>query len=471
MTTHEGQTSDSIAQPTRTLTRRGFLRAMVASAGAAILAACGGGSPPAAPGGAVTAGASPGGAATTAPAASTSGGTTIEYWAWVEGSDAAAELWNSTHDNVKVNFTRSTAGTEHYNKVKAAVAAGAGGPDVAQVEFQLLTSLVVGGAIQPITQQAASAQSQFIDWTWQQVSLGGDVYAIPQDIGPMGMLYNKELLEQFEIAVPTTWGEFRAAAEKLHSADSSKYLAHFSPAQGSQFAAFPWQNGGKWFGINGDAWQVSINGPESKKVAEFWQDLIANDLVKIMNDFNAAWYQDLQNGVIATWITAVWGAGILTTNVADAAGKWAAAAMPQWSAGSMAAGNWGGSTTAVVTGSQHVPEAVEFAVWLNSDPGPLELMIKANNIFPATKAGGDLPTLNMESPYFGGQKINDIFKAAATNVDASWQWGPSMDQVFAELGDKFTEVTNGNGTLSDTLDAVQETTVADLRSRGLTVAG
>ena len=56
MTTHEGQTSDSIAQPTRTLTRRGFLRAMVASAGAAILAACGGGSPPAAPGGAVTAG-------------------------------------------------------------------------------------------------------------------------------------------------------------------------------------------------------------------------------------------------------------------------------------------------------------------------------------------------------------------------------------------------------------------------------
>ena len=72
----------------------------------------------------------------------------------------------------------------------------------------------------------------------------------------------------------------------------------------------------------------------------------------------------------------------------------------------MAAGNWGGSTTAVVTGSQHVPEAVEFAVWLNSDPGPLELMIKANNIFPATKAGGDLPSLNMESPYFGGQKIN-----------------------------------------------------------------
>ena len=83
--------------------------------------------------------------------------TTLEYWAWVEGSEEAVALWNETHPDVQVNFTRSTAGTEHYNKVKTAVAAGSGGPDVAQVEFQLLTSMVVTGAVQPITAQAAAA--------------------------------------------------------------------------------------------------------------------------------------------------------------------------------------------------------------------------------------------------------------------------------------------------------------------------
>ena len=66
--------------------------------------------------------------------------TTLEYWAWVEGSEEAVALWNETHPDVQVNFTRSTAGTEHYNKVKTAVAAGSGGPDVAPVTTMLVSS-------------------------------------------------------------------------------------------------------------------------------------------------------------------------------------------------------------------------------------------------------------------------------------------------------------------------------------------
>ena len=396
--------------------------------------------------------------------------TTLEYWAWVEGSEEAVELWNQTHPDVQVNFTRSTAGTEHYNKVKTAVAAGSGGPDVAQVEFQLLTSMVVTGAVQPITQQAASAQDQFIDWTWQQVSLGGDVYAIPQDIGPRGMFYNKEIFEQYNIAVPTTWEEYAAAAEKLHAADPTKYIAHFSPAQPGQFAGYTWQNNAKWFGIEGDAWQVNLNGPETKQVADYWQDLIDRDLVKVMTDFNPAWYKDLQDGNIATWITAVWGAGTLAINVPSGAGQWAVAPMPQWNAGDSAAGNWGGSTVAVITGSEHVDEAVEFAVWINSDPGALGAMIKENNIFPATKDGADLPIMREGNPYFGGQVVNDVFIEASANVDPSWTWGPTMDQVYANLGDEITAATNGDGTLSAALDAIQEKTVAAMTQLGLTIA-
>ena len=396
--------------------------------------------------------------------------TTLQYWGWVDGSEEAVALWNQTHSDVQVNFTRTTAGTEHYNKVKTAVAAGSGGPDVAQIEFQLLTSMVVAGAVQPITQQAASAEDQFIDWTWQQVSLGGDVYAIPQDIGPMGMFYNKELFAKYDIAVPTTWDEYAAAAEKLHKADPSKYIAHFSPAQVGQFAGYAWQNSAKWFGIDGDAWQVSLSGAETKRVADYWQGLIDRDLVKVETDFNPAWYKDLQDGNIATWITAVWGAGILAVNVPGGSGKWAAAPMPQWTTGAAAAGNWGGSTTAVITGSQHVDEAVAFAVWLNSDPGALEAMIKAQNIFPATKEGANLPIMKEGNAYFGGQVVNDVFAEAATSVDPSWTWGPTMDQVYANLGDQFTAATNGDETLSVALDTVQGNTVTAMTQLGLTVA-
>ncbi|GAC1383478.1 MAG: extracellular solute-binding protein [Herpetosiphon sp.] len=482
MTTPEAMDHDEVEQPDRRLSRRTFLRVASAAAGATLLAACGAGattetatSAPAAgratsapaKGGATTAPAA--GAATSAPAAAGAGVTTIDFWAWVEGSEEAVALWNKSHPNVQVKFTRTTAGTEHYNKVKAAVAAGTGGPDCAQVEFQLLTSLVVGGAIVPITKDVASAKDKFIDWTWQQVSLGGDVYAIPQDIGPLGMFYRKDLFDQFGIAVPKTWDEYKAAAEKLHAADGSKYIAHFSPAQPGQFAGFAWQNKAKWFGTSGETWQVNLNGPESKKVADFWQDLVARKLVKVETDFNPAWYKDLIDGNIATWISAVWGAGTLATNVAAGSGKWAVAYLPQWTAGSKVAGNWGGSTTAVIKGSKHVKEAAEFAVFLNSDPGALEAMIKANNIFPATKDGGTLPSLKQANPYFSGQVVNDTFRDAAANVDPTWVWGPTMDQVYADLGDNFTAATNGTGTLSSALDTVKDKTVADLKAKGLKV--
>jgi multiple sugar transport system substrate-binding protein len=410
-----------------------------------------------------------GGASTTTPAASGSG-VTLEYWAWILGSKEAVDLWNQTHKNFKVNYTQTTAGAPHYNRVKAAVAAGSGGPDLAQVGLEFVNSLVVGGALQPITKEVAAYKDKFIDWTIQEVTLGGDIYAIPQDIGPMAMFYRKDIFDQYSITVPKTWNEYKAAAEKLHAADPTRYIAHFSPAQVFQFVGYAWENKARWFGTKGDAWQVNINSVETKKVADFWQDLITRKLVKVEADFNAAWYKDLLDGNIVTWLGGVWVTGILSTNVAGASGKWAVASMPQWTAGSKVAGNWGGSSTAVVKGSKYVREAVEFAAWLNSDPGPVGEMIKAQNSFPATKDGGNLPLLKQPVPYLGGQAVNDLFTEAAANIEPSWTWGPTMYQVYNDIGDQFTAATNGSGTLSAALDKVQEKTIADLKSMGLQVA-
>jgi multiple sugar transport system substrate-binding protein len=228
---------------------------------------------------------------TTSPAA-TGSGVTLEYWAWILGSKESVDLWNQTHTNFKVNYTQTTAGVPHYNRVKAAVAAGSGGPDLAQVGLEFVNSLVVAGVLQPITKEVAAYKDTFIDWTIQEVTLGGDTYAIPQDIGPMAMFYRKDIFDQYSIIVPKTWDEYKAAAEKIHAADPTRYIAQFSPAEVFQFAGYAWANKAKWFGIKGNAWQININGAETKKVADFWQDLITRKLVKDEAYFNAGWYKD-----------------------------------------------------------------------------------------------------------------------------------------------------------------------------------
>jgi len=64
--------------------------------------------------------------------------------------------------------------------------------------------LVTGQYPEPIT-----IKNDFVPWTWSQVSQGDKVYAIPQDSGPMGLLYRTDIFAQYHLPVPTTWAQSR----------------------------------------------------------------------------------------------------------------------------------------------------------------------------------------------------------------------------------------------------------------------
>jgi len=113
----------------------------------------------------------------------------------------------------------------------------------------------------------------------------------------------------------------------------------------------------------------------------------------------------------------------------DTAGKWAVAPMPQWEDGGKAAGNWGGSSTAVLKGSDHPYEAAQFALWLNTDPEALALANKLGGLYPAAKWATGLAAFTGGVEYFGGQKIYEVFAEASSNVDPDFTWGPTMTQT------------------------------------------
>ena len=79
------------------------------------------------------------------------------------------------------------------------------------------------------------------------------------------------------------------------------------------------------------------------------------------------------------------------------AGKWRAAPLPQWDASKPVSGNWGGSTTAVMTGTPNASAAAKFAEFLNTDPETTKMFNTEQNFFPATKA-------LLADPEFASQK-------------------------------------------------------------------
>jgi multiple sugar transport system substrate-binding protein len=403
-------------------------------------------------------------------ASSSSGGqVNLTFWSWVTGIDKSVALFNQTHPNIHVKLENVGSGPNEYNKLYTAIKAN-NEPDLAQVEFQLLPTFETTGSLIDLSQYGANAvKDQFVPWTWQQVSLGNSVYAIPQDSGPLAMYYREDVFKKYNISVPTTWAEYADAAEKLHAANPNVYITDFPPKEPGWYTGLIWQAGGQLFGIDGDAWKVSLNNPSAQKVSTYWQNLIGKNLVKTEPDFANGWYHDLQTGNVATWISAAWGAGTIQSNAPQSAGQWRVAPIPQWEQGQTANGNWGGSTSVVFNNTKHPKEAAEFAIWLNTNEQSIDYMIKGNNIFPAHRASLDSPLINGPISFFGNQNIGAVFKAGSEQVNVNFQWGPTINQVYNDIGDNFAAVVNRQSTLNEALDSVQEGTVIFMRGQGFTV--
>ncbi|HTK09413.1 MAG TPA: extracellular solute-binding protein [Ktedonobacteraceae bacterium] len=399
-----------------------------------------------------------------------SGPVNLTFWSWVTGIDKSIALFNKTHPNIQVKLSNVGSGPTEYNKLSTAIKAN-NEPDLAQVEFQLLPTFEATGSLVDLSLYGANAvKDKFVPWTWGQVSLDNAVYAIPQDSGPMALYYREDIFKKYHIAVPTTWAQYADAAVKLHAADPNEYITDFPAREPGWFTGLVWQAGGQLFGVNGQSWKVSVNNSSAQQVASYWQALIDKKLVKTEPDFDNAWYHDLQTGSLATWVSAVWGAGTIETNAPQSAGKWKVAPIPQWQAGQTVNGNWGGSTTVAFKNTKHPKEATEFATWLNTNQASLDEMIKGNNIYPAYQPALESPLVNGPQSFFGNQNIGQIFKEGSSHVNVKFQWGPTINQVYNDLGDNFANVVNGKATLTEALNAVQQSTVSFMQKQGFSVS-
>jgi len=415
------------------------------------LAACGGGS-------------SSGGSTTS------SGPVNLTYWSWIGGMDKQVALFNQAHPNIHVTVQNVGAGAVEYDKLFTAIKAN-NEPDVAEVEFQTLPQFETTGSLVDLSKYGGnSVKDQFPAWMWSQVQLSGGVYAIPQDGGPMELYYRQDIFQKYNIPVPTTWAQYADDAAKLHAADPKAYITDFNPRQPGQFVGYMWQNGANLFSINGQSWKVSINSPQGLQVAAYWQDLINKKLVKTEPDFTNAWYSDLQNGTLATWVSAAWGNGILKQNAPQTSGKWRVAPLPQWQAGQNVSSNWGGSTTVVFKNSKYPQQASTFAQWISANEQSA-LMEFTTGAYPALLSALSSTTMNSPQPFFGNQVINQVFSDSAKHVNVNFQWGPSMQQVYNDMGDQFANAVNGKGTLSDGLNAVQQSTISYMQKQGFSVTG
>ena len=164
-------------------------------------------------------GATPGGDTATTACAPSSGSVNLNFTSWVPGIDKVVALWNAKNPDIQVKVStvpNGNSGTyqNFFTQLKAGNA-----PDIGQVEYDTLPAFRVQGGLADIgaCSGVAAAKPAFASGLWNQVTFGeaSSVYAVPQDSGPMGLYYRKDLFDKAGITAPATWAEYADAAVKI----------------------------------------------------------------------------------------------------------------------------------------------------------------------------------------------------------------------------------------------------------------
>ncbi|WP_454343336.1 ABC transporter substrate-binding protein [Streptomyces canus] len=395
----------------------------------------------------------------------------LTYWSWAPNMEKVAAIWNKKNPDITVTVSKQASGQEILSKLITAKKAG-NAPDLIQVEYQSLPTLVSNDVLADISKYAGDTKSDFAEGLWGMVTLGTDaLYAIPQDSGPLMFYYREDLFKKHGLTVPKTWTEFAETARAARKAVPDAYLTTFSANDPGLFAGLSQQAGGKWWTVDGSGkWTVGIDDAATRQVAEFWGGLVQEGVIDNQPMYTPAWNNALNKGTHLAWVSAVWAPGVLVSSAPDTKGKWRMAPLPQWKSGDNVTGSWGGSSTGVSTDSQHAEAAAKFATWLNTDPEALAALVKEVAIYPAATKGqsGDVLT----TPEFFSNQADFYTTAgeiAATTAAAAW--GPNVNTAYTTFQDAFGKASKAKkeAQFDSALATVQSKTFADMKKQGFEV--
>lgn len=400
----------------------------------------------------------------------------VTLWAWYPNTELVVDNFNEASDDVQVCWTNAGAGGDEYDKFQTAISAGSGAPDVVMLEADRIPTFQAQEALVDLRDLGyEDVKDNFSDGAWKDVSVGDGVYGAPIDGGPMGMIYRKDIFDQYGITPPTTWEEYEAAARTVKDA-GGPFFGDFAANQAAYVTALLYQNGAEPFEYdpaNEGEIGIALNTPEVKEVLDYWAKLVAEGLVSTQDQFTPEYIAGVINGEYATYLSAAWAPGYLQgAGVGEGAdaGVWATAPMPQWDPSNPVAINWGGSAFSVTAQADDPELAAKVAFGVYADDASLRDGWENQIIFPLNqKVLSDPEFINAEVAFFDGQQANKEVYVPAAEAYEGMVYTPLGQFFYSTFTQQIAAINDGSKTGSEAADALHEAVVNYAKEQGFTV--
>ena len=128
----------------------------------------------------------------------------VRMWTLLSGGDGArmralVDDFNASQRDVRVVSTTLKWGEPFYTKLITSSVVGEG-PDLATIHLSRMVNLAGGGVLRAISPAELAASgirgADYLPRQWQKANYQGQVYAVPLDVHPLVLYYNKKLVGQ-----------------------------------------------------------------------------------------------------------------------------------------------------------------------------------------------------------------------------------------------------------------------------------
>jgi len=292
---------------------------------------------------------------------SASGGqVTVEMWDYLSGETANDSINASIAEFEKANpdikVKRTTFAFADLSKSILQGSVGGQVPDVAVVDVVDNQNFASLGMLKDLSNDGIN-KSDFFDGPWSSVVYEGKTYGIPLNSNNLALYYNKQMLKDAGVEVPTDWASLKDVAKKTTKGDVKGLAISAVKSESATFQILPfvWQTGGdlKDYATSGATALAYLrglidDGSMSEAVSNYTQEDARTQFI---------------TGKSAMMINGPWELSTLTK---DAQFDWDVAPLPK---DKRAATSMGGENVVVMNGAKQSDAAVKLAKFLTSAEG------------------------------------------------------------------------------------------------------
>jgi arabinosaccharide transport system substrate-binding protein len=296
--------------------------------------------------------------------------TDITVWSFIQQHldyfQKMAKVWNEQHPDEQINIVGTYVGwAQIHDNLHTAMQAGAGMPDVADVEISRWPTFMTGEVqFLDLNKYAEPYSADLVTSIMDVFSKDGHLYGAPSHLGATVEYYNTELLDQAGIDYKTikTWDDYENAM-RTYKEKTGKYMTYCETYGSYEFTVLLGEQGKD---LIDDQGMPQLNTPEALKAIERIRGWADEDICAFIPTGNA----DTAEGkaaVIAGDVAALgyplWYMSRFTDEMPNWAGKIAIAPLPVWDENSYKTMGLGGTGTTVYKNSPNADLAARFISW------------------------------------------------------------------------------------------------------------